>query len=735
MTVVREVPSPPCAPGSVLVRNAFSVISAGTERARVEMAQKSLLGKARERPDLVREVITRARKEGITATRHAVARKLSEETPVGYSSAGEVIEVGEHVPVLKPGDRVACAGVGHANHAEIVSVPANLCAKVPDGVPLESAAFTTIASIALHGMRLAEPRLGERTAVIGCGLMGQIALRLLRSAGVSTIALDIDPDRVIDAERGGADHSIVIGTDAVERIESLTGGLGVDHVLVTAAATGADPLVMAAHIARDRAAVVLVGAVPIELPRGPLYQKELSFRVSRSYGPGRYDPEYEERGLDYPIGFVRWTERRNMEAILTLIERGALRLDDLVDEAVPVLQAAHAYARITGQTGERPRGAIVLDYRAGPPAASTEGSRGVRSVTLDSANADDEGRGTAATPVGGLPVVGLIGPGSFARRVVVPALVQAGARLEVVGGGSGPSAQAATRSLGFLRAAEDEHAVIVDAAVNTVVICTRHASHAQLTAAALRAEKHVFVEKPLALTQAELEEVVSAERASTGTLAVGFNRRFAPLVQRLRKHVARDGNPIAATYRVSAGRAAPENWVHDLSQGGGRILGEVGHFVDTLAYLAGSPAVTVYAAGYGEQHLPRQAHDNVVVSLTFASGAIGSIIYASDGAGSLGKERIEAFSGSRTATLDDFLSLTLHEGQDEEVIEERVQDKGHRTEIAKFVAGARHGVSSVSISEIANVSLATLAIVESLRTGLPIRLADGFEAPKADGAG
>jgi predicted dehydrogenase/threonine dehydrogenase-like Zn-dependent dehydrogenase len=722
MTVVREVPAPPCLPGNVLVRTAYSVISAGTERARVELSQKSLLGKARERPDLVREVIARARKEGFAATHRTVTRKLNEEAPAGYSCAGEIIEVGEHVRNLRPGDRVACAGAGHANHAEIVSVPANLCARVPDGVALECAAFATIAAIAMHGVRLADPRLGERTAVIGCGLVGQIALRLLRCAGVRTIALDIDPERVAEAERGGADHGLVIGEETPEAVKRLTRGFGVDHAVVAAAAPVADPLVLAATLARDRGTIVLVGAVPIEFPRDPLYHKELSFRVSRSYGPGRYDLEYEERGLDYPIAFVRWTEQRNLESVLDLLADGTLALDDLIDEIVPVEDAELAYARLTGSADQRPRGGIVLDYHADAGAESTNGDGDGGTITLPTRVPGHDGAAPSHAKLAGPPTLGLIGPGSFASRVIVPAFVAEGTRLELVGGGSGPSAYAATRSLGFLRIAEDEDAVIADEVVNTVAVCTRHVSHARLTAAALRAGKHTFVEKPLVLSEVELEDVLDAAVGSRGVLAVGFNRRFAPLVVRLRTHFANGGQPMVASYRVSAGKAALDAWVHDLSQGGGRLLGEGCHFVDTLCYLVGAPVSTVYASGFGDPALPRQAHDNLVVTLTFADGSVGSVTYVAEGAGSVGKERIEAFCGSRTAILDDFLSLSLHDGRRQETVTERTQDKGHRAEIAAFVAGARAGHPPVPLSEVANVSLATLAAVESLRTDLPVRL-------------
>jgi predicted dehydrogenase/threonine dehydrogenase-like Zn-dependent dehydrogenase len=714
LTVVRDVPAPPCGPGSVLVRTAFSAISAGTERSRVELSQKSILAKARERPDLVREVVERARREGIRSTREAVSRKLAEETPVGYSSAGFVLEVGAGVRDLQPGDQVACAGGEHANHAEIVSVPANLVAKVPDGIALEAAAMTTIAAIPLHGIRLAGVTLGESVAVIGCGLVGQIACRLLRAAGAYVLALDIDPLRVEQARASGADRGFVSRSDAVEAIRATTGGVGVDHVLVTAAAPSNDPLLLATEIARDRATLVLVGDVPVEFPRAPLYDKELSFRVSRSYGPGRYDLEYEERGLDYPIGYVRWTEKRNMECVLELQANGRLRLSDLI-EVVPVEGAPEAYERLLGPSSERPPGTFVLAY--------DQSTDGVGATPRRTVAAAKTAPAIAPRPVTEPIRVGLIGPGNFAGRVLVPALVAGRAELEVVGGGSGPSAEAAARTLGFARAAETAEAVIGDESVNAVVIATRHGSHAALARQALEAGKHVFCEKPLALTLDELTAVREAADHSGAILAVGFNRRFAPLLGELREFVLAPPSPVAATYRVSAGHFATTHWVHDLEQGGGRILGEVCHFVDSLAFVTDSEISEVHSAGYGDPQLPVQARDNVTVTLGFANGSIGSILYVADGSTRVPKERLEAFSGERTAILDDYRTLELFGPNRKDKRGRRTQDKGHRQEIASFLRGIERGEPPVPLAQIANVSLATLAVVESLRTGQSIRVA------------
>ena len=455
---------------------------------------------------------------------------------------------------------------------------------------------------------------------------------------------------------------------------------------------------------------MLVGDVPVQMPRATLYDKELSFRISRSYGPGRYDLDYEERGLDYPIGYVRWTEKRNLEAVLELQQRGGLDLTDLVDEVFPVDDAAQAYEQLVAGS---PLGALILSYDG---VAATEAREPVR-VSEPTVPSPTTRRAVAHTPR-----IGLIGAGSFAGRVLVPALVAAGARLELVGGGRGPSAEAATRNLGFARVAADEEAVIADPDVDAVVVATQHGTHADLVARALAAGKHVFCEKPLALTQVELQAVLDAAEQSEGILAVGFNRRFSPLLRRAVEFVRPGKERVVGIYRVSAGALPPDHWTHDLEHGGGRLLGEGCHFVDSLAFLAGAPIADVFASGYGAPSAPVQARDNVVVSLTFANGSTGSIVYVADGSGKVGKERVEAFAGPRTAILDDYRTLELA-GSTSERVSERTQDKGHNAEIAAFVSAVRSGVPPVSLDEVANVSLATLAIVESLRTARPVRLA------------
>ncbi len=703
-TIVREVPSPPVGLHDVLVRNAFSAISSGTERARIE--SKSLLERGREQPELVREVATRALRDGVRETAQAVRRKLTEESAAGYSSAGVVLEVGPRVRGFSPGDRVACAGAGHANHAELVTVPENLCAHVPDGVDLRAAAVTTIAAIALHGVRVADVRLGERVAVVGCGLVGQITCRLLTSAGAEVFALDLDAVRVERAIAAGADHGFVARDDVVREMAAHTGGAGLDHVLVTAAASSPEPLHLALEATRERGSVTLVGDVPIEMPREPLYLKELSFRVSRSYGPGRYDSEYEERGLDYPIGYVRWTEQRNMDAVLDLQGRGRLELADLIEETVPVGQAAGAYARLAGPVGDRPFGAIVLDY-----------GKDV-SATRKRAGKDAPHRSAAS----GIPRVGLIGPGGFARQVLIPAFVAAGARLELVGGGAGPSAEQAVRELGFGRYAASVDELIHDPAVDIVVIANRHGEHASLAQAALKAGKHVFCEKPLALTDEELDATLEAARSSDGVLAVGFNRRFSPWLRQLAEFGRSAAGPITVLYRVSAGELPHDHWQNDPRDGGGRILGEGCHFIDSIRFLSGHDIVTVYTTGHSRTDLSRQSLDNVVMSLECADGSVGSVTYVASSSPRVGKERVELFGAAGIGVLDDYQAIELHHGDKVQRRRKRSQNKGHHEEIGAFIQGVRNGTCSVPLDEIENASRATLAAVQSLCTGQRISL-------------
>ena len=699
----------------VLVANSCSVISSGTERAAVTDTQRSLMEKARAKPEAAKQVLDKVRAEGIRETRRFVERKLDETIALGYSSAGVVVEVGTNVRGLRPGDRVACAGAGFASHAEVVAVPANLCARVPDGVPLEQAAFSTIASIALHGVRLAEPSLGERVAVIGCGLVGQIACRLLSAAGAHVIAIDLDPAKVaLAVSASGARHGFVSDDTATANVLAVTDALGVDICVVTAAAKVNAPLLLAAEVTRPRGSVVLVGDVPIDLPRAPMYTKEIKFRLSCSYGPGRYDPSYELHGIDYPVSYVRWTEQRNMEAVLELLSTGQMDLSDLIELKVPVDKAPDAYAGIAaGEVGNS--GAVVLEY--GDDSGSELRSQQAAITVSPAADKPAVGKVDAAGPV----KAAVLGPGAFASGVLIPALKSAGASLEAVAGGSGPSAANAKSTFGFTRVLGSAEELFGDPEVESVVIATRHSLHAKQAAAALNCGKHVLVEKPLALTVDELEEVLEAANDSDATLTVGFNRRFSPLMRQAGEHLAGEG-PMTAVYRVAAGSIPSNNWVHDLEIGGGRLLGEGCHFIDSLRFLVGSPVTEVYATGFGRGDLPLQAADNLIISLKFADGSVGVVIYAADASGKLGKERVEASRAGRSIVLDNFESLQLLDGKQTRLIKAKSVDKGHREEVRLFLEAARGGEPPIPLAQIRNVTLANLAAVRSLAEGQAVRV-------------
>lgn len=693
----------------MLVETAFSAVSVGTERARNELAKKSLIGKARERPDLVRQVRDKVLAEGLSATASAVRRQLSSLTPVGYSSAGRVIEVRGDVPGIRVGDLVACGG-DEAVHAAIVGVRRNLIARVPDGVEPAHAALATIGAIALHGLRLGSPQIGESAVVLGAGLVGQLAARFAVAAGLRVTVIDPSAERINVALSHGAAGGFTDPERAISAIRAATAGVGADHVLVCAAASSSDALHVGAEIARDRGTLTLVGAVPISFDRAPLFEKELTFRVSRSYGPGRYDPAYERAGDDYPIGFVRWTEQRNIASVLDLMHRGLVDVSDLVGQITDPSDAPQLYARLAAGevTG---LGAPMFRFAATP----SEAVPGPRNSSPAAAAPENQRVAEAVAPVAA-PRVGLLGPGSFALRILVPALTAAAATLETVGGGRGSSAESARRSAGFARVSATAEQLIEDSSVDLVVIATRHANHAQLAADALRAGKHVFCEKPLVLTEQQLDDVAAAASASARLLLVGHNRRFAPLVQRLRQHVSGAGEPLLLHYRVAAGILPSDHWLNDPAVGGGRVLGECGHFVDTLRYIVGSPITAVEARGTNSHHGPLAASDRVAATLCFGDGSIATLTYAGVGSSKLPKERIEVFGGAgRTAVLDDFRRLELLDRTHRTVVRNRSGDKGHRAEIQAFVdAIAGRAEMPVPLAETVEVSRAVLALAASL---------------------
>lgn len=711
-TLVAEVPIPTPQAGEALVKTAASVVSAGTERMLVEFAEKSLLGKARSRPDLVRQVLDKARREGVLTTLEATFNRLDQPMPLGYSSSGQIIALGEGMSGFRVGQRVACAGGGYAVHAEYASVPRSLLTPLPEEVDFDSAAFTTLGAIALHGFRLCEVQLGERLAVIGLGLLGLLAVQVARAAGCQVVGIDLDPGRVELANQLGA-HA-VLREQAEEAASSISRGRGCDAILICADTSSNDPIELAGAIARDRARVVATGAVGLELPRKVYFEKELTFLNSRSYGPGRYDSSYEEGGHDYPIGYVRWTEGRNMEAFVDLLASGQLQVQPLITHRFPIEEAPQAYDLITGKKGQ-PFLGVLLTY----PAVETAESR---APVLPTANGQLPAKLTYQnTPTAAsLDQVrlGVLGAGNFASAVMLPALKKIpNLELVKIASPSGLSAQRAAERFGFRSASASEDDVIQDPSINTVAVLTRHHLHAAQVAAALRAGKHVFCEKPLALNETELLEIESElARPDAPYLMAGFNRRFAPLAQKLRAFFEDRHEPLGAHYRVNAGYIPLSHWLHDPQQGGGRIIGEACHFIDFLAFLAGQPPISVTAQALPDQG--RYREDNAVLTFTFADGSLGSVSYLANGDKAFPKERVEVFSGGKVGVLDDFRTLELvSQGRRQKTASRLRQDKGHQAEWEAYVQVlTRGGPPPIPYPQLFGVMRGAFAAVEALRS-------------------
>jgi len=717
--LVAEVPAPQPTPGAVLVRNAASLVSAGTERMALDFAEKNLLQKAKARPDLVRQVIDKVRREGILSTMDAVRSRLDQPMAPGYSSAGTVVAVGDGISDIHVGDLVACAGLGYASHAEFVAVPRMLVAKLPSGASsqlLPQAAFTTLGSIALHGVRLSEAKLGDTIAVIGLGLVGQLTVQLLKAAGCRVIGMDLQSSRAELAAQLGADEVASVPETMRALCDNATAGTGVDVVLVTADTSSNDPVQLAGEIARDRAIVVAVGAVGTEIPRRSYYQKELDFRISRSYGPGRYDPAYEEAGRDYPVGYVRWTENRNMQAFLQLLADGKLNLKPLVTHTFAVENAADAYHLISGKSGA-PFLGVLITYAAG---ASVTPRIDLRS---------------AASPSATLKA-GVLGAGNFATAVLIPAMkATEGVDLVAIATSNGLRARHAGDQFGFRWCGSDPRELLASADINTVVIATRHNRHAEQVIAAFKAGKHVYCEKPLCLAEDELAAIVRELRARPGQLlSVGFNRRFAPLAQKLRAFAADAAQPLLMHYRVNAGPVPADHWIQDPQQGGGRIIGEVCHFIDLLSYLASSEPLR--ASAHATKSAASYRDDNLAIVLEFANGSVGTITYAASGDRACGKERVEVFAGGGTACLDDFRSLEIvRNGRRNQQRSRLRQEKGFAEEWRAMVAALRSGIPPIPLNEIVATTLASFRIVQSLRSGAPalVNTNEFISAALADG--
>ncbi len=703
---VAEVPVPIVQPGRVLVRSVASLISAGTERASVESARKSLVQEARERPDLVKAVIEKARTEGLRNTFNAVRGKLASSQALGYSAAGIVMAVGDGVSEFHAGDRVACAGVGFASHAEVLSVPKNLCVRLPEEVSFENGAFGTLGAIALQGVRLAAPTLGESVVVIGLGLVGQLTVQLLKANGCDVFGLDLDEAKLALAKELGADAVAFSNDEAKNAVMSWTAGRGADAVLITAATDSNQPIELAGEISRMKGRVVVVGMTGLAVPRASYFARELSLQISMSYGPGRYDPNYEERGHDYPVGYVRWTEKRNIEAFLNLVAQKRVGIDPLITHQFNIDDAERAYDLIAGD-GNEPYLGVVLRYDP------------ERELSRTVALSDTRKRASTEKSVR----LGVIGAGGYVQGMLLPHFKQERAEFVSVATASGVTAVDAGKKFGFEKAVSDWKDLIEDPDINLLVIGTRHDSHAELTAHALKNDKHVFVEKPLALNDAELDEVLTAAKGSRGQLMVGFNRRFSPLARKAAEFFAGHEGPLSIVYRVNAGRISTSHWIQDASQGGGRIIGEVCHFIDLMQFWIDAPPVSIFAEALGASRPDVVNQDSVFITLRFADGSNGNIAYLAEGDKALPKERIEIFGDGKTFVIEDFLTAAAYRNGREEKITLRAQDKGQAEEVKAVCATVLNGSSApIPLDQLAATSRGTFRALDSLRTGERIQL-------------
>jgi predicted dehydrogenase/threonine dehydrogenase-like Zn-dependent dehydrogenase len=713
---LENVSSPSLQPGGVLVQTAYSLISAGTERTKVQEGRMSYLEKARARPDQVKKVLQMARQQGLVSTYQKVINRLDSLTPLGYSISGTVVHVGSAVSEIVESQRVACAGVGYANHAEVNFVPKNLVVPVPPQVSMAHAAFAALGAIALQGVRQAEMQLGETAGVIGLGLVGQLLVQLLRAAGVRVAGIDLSDDRCKLAMTLGAAAAVRpddVGLRAMFR--RMTSGAGVDCVFIAASGDSDGPVELAAQIARDRGRVIALGRTPLDLPWKVYYEKELDVRFSRSYGPGRYDPNYEERGIDYPIGYVRWTEQRNMAAFLDLVATGAVQLEPMASAIYPFNEAEQVYEEIAN--GKDPGLAVLFSYpqraEARPFLPTTE------LLKPHSAKAASH-RAIR---------LGVIGAGNYASSMLLPHLAKRqDVSLVEVATATSLSAANAARKFNFQRMSTDYQELLRASDIDAVVVATRHSSHARIAAEALRAHKAVFLEKPLALDLAGVDEIRRAIIESENKqLMVGFNRRFSPFLKETAKFFKGSNGPLMFHYRVYAGQLDSGSWYLDPSEGS-RFVGEAGHFFDLFSFLTDSRPTWAIAKSLRPASTATSDMENVTVTVAYENGSVASLLYLSQGGSKVPKEFLEVFGSGRTVQLDNFRSVTFFEGDARKKLKALAPNKGHREELEVFLSAVKSGAEMpISMDSLLDTTLLTLTAAESLRTGQPVQLADTWQ--------
>ena len=700
---VVEVPVPLCRSGGVLVRNAVSLISAGTEKSGLQLARKNLIGKAKNRPDLVKKVWQKVQTEGIKEAYRQSMGRLDQPVVLGYSSAGDVIKTGEGGGGFRIGDRVSCFGSGWASHGEVIFIPRNLCAAIPADVGFEEAAFAGVGAIALHGTRLLKAGLGDTVVIIGLGLLGLISVQLLKAAGSRVIGIDPEERKVALALALGADEACTGEEDAIRRVYDLTGGAGADAVIVLAATKSHRPVELAGELARARAVIAVPGLVGLTVPRDLFYQKELNLVIPHSAGPGIDDINYEERGRDYPLPYVRWSARRNMEAFLYLVAGKKINLKELVTHRFPIEEAEQAYELMTGGDA-RPYIGIILEYSSGGSGESR---------VLLTRKRRPSGRDTVG--------VGFIGAGLFAKGTLLPAIKAIPwIRLKGLATATGSSGLHTGRRWGFEYCTTDYTALLQDPEIDCLLIVTRHDSHATLVIEGLRSGKAVFVEKPLALNREELQAILQAHEQTGGRLMVGYNRRFSPFSRQARSWLSRIGGPWVVDCRVNAGSIPPESWVQNQAEGGGRIIGEVGHFIDLIQYLTGSLPRRVFASSLSGGGSGCRAEENSIINLQFADGSVAGITYTAAGDRSFPRERVEIFGGGAVCLIDNFRLVSLARSGKTRKHKKMNVDRGHAEEFRAFFTAVKEGGDfPVALAEYLYTTVATFQIRESLRQGQP----------------
>lgn len=696
--LIEEIPAPNCPAGGILVRNHSSLISAGTEKISVSNTKSSLIARARKQPDQVKMVLDFIKKEGLLKTMRRVQSTLDSYKILGYSSAGVVVE--SDCDEFSPGDRVACAGAGLANHAEYVAIPRNLAAKIPEGVDFEVAAYTTVGTIALQGVRQSEAMLGETIAVIGLGLIGQITVMLLKAAGCRVIGIDIDESLFAQAVKSGCDATFASKNENIDSIMAFSRGSGCDSVIITASTSSNQPVELAMHIARKKGKVIVVGAVGMNLPRSPFYEKELDFRISCSYGPGRYDASYEKRGIDYPQAYVRWTENRNMQAFLDLVAAGKVKISELTTHKYNIEYAAKAYDLITGKSGE-PYLGIVLNYPEREGAFKRSLPTGFKGPSEKELK------------------IAFIGAGSFAKSFLLPPLQKLDVGMDAVTTETPSNAHTIAKQFGFRHCSVESGKIIESKDNNTVFIATRHDTHAGFVLQAIEAGKPVFAEKPLAVNFEQLDSIADAVEKFKGRVMVGFNRRFSKSFRLIKDFYKNRTQPMAISYRVNAGRLPKDHWIFT-SENGGRIIGEACHFIDCMVFLTGALPQTVYATPLKQDNADTFNRDNVMITINFSDGSIGTLQYLANGDKSVPKEYCEVFCEQSTAIMNDFRSVELFRAGRKKLYSLNGA-KGHEEEVKAFIEAIRDGSDMpISFEEIYNVTAATFAAGTSITTGLPV---------------